>query len=77
MVKGTNILKYQHQERRKKFRRKKEEVHKKEEPPKNTIVAIPMKSLAIMMKLAKNDDSEGDAHKVSIFIINGCIFPIL
>ena len=57
--------------------RKKEEVQKKEAPPKNTIVAIPMKSSAIPMKSAKNDDSEGDAHKVSIFIINGCIFPIL
>ena len=54
--------------------RKKKEVQKKEEPPKNTIAAISMKS-------AKNDDSEndneGDAHKVSLFIINGCIFPRL
>ena len=54
--------------------RKKEEVQKKEEPPKNTTTAISMKS-------AKNDDSEndneGDAHKVSLFIINGCIFPRL
>ena len=61
--------------------RKKEEVQKKEEPPKNTIAAIPMKSSAISMKSAKNDDSEndseGDAHKVSLFIINGCVFPRL
>ena len=54
--------------------RKKEEVRKKEETPKNTIATI-------LMKSAKNDDSEndneGDAHKVSLFIINGCIFPSL
>jgi len=54
--------------------RKKEEVWKKDETPKNITAAIPMKS-------AKNDDNEndskGDAHKVSLFIINGCIFPRL
>jgi len=54
--------------------RKKEEVRKKEEIPKNTTATIPIKS-------AKNYDSENnserDAHKVSLFIINGCIFPRL
>ena len=50
--------------------RKKEEVRKKKKKKKNTIATI-------MMKLAKNDDSEGDAQKVSLFIINGCIFPSL
>ena len=54
--------------------RKKEEIWKKEETQKNTTVAIPMNS-------AKNNDSEndneGDAYKVSLLIINGCIFPRL
>ena len=45
-------------------------LRKKEETPKNTIAAI-------LMKSAKNDDSEGDAHKISLLIINGCIFPRL
>ena len=36
-------------------------------PPANTTATIPVKS-------TKNKDSERDAHKVSLFIINGCIF---